>query len=203
MLFRSPVNSADAADPFFNNSLPNVLARYAGAVLTVPHTGMRFRFADLTLEILYTADEHLIDGKPEGLDFNSTGTVYRLFNERDSMLFLGDAMNDVTTRLTAIWGDHLKSNLVQVAHHGVGNSPAEFYEFLEPAVLLYPAGNLLYYGPNHDFGKTKQFATNWTRNGAVRKALEESGNYVILLHDEHAYLHIWGSGNETQIFTLE
>lgn len=198
-----PVNASDASDPFFNNSLPKVLARFEGAVLTVPHTGMVFRFCNLELEILYTPDEHLIDGKPADLDFNSTGTVYRLSGDGDSMLFLGDAMHDVTDRLYAIWDEALRTNMVQVAHHGVGNSSAAFYEFLKPTVLFYPAGHLLYYGYNGDFGESKNFANNWNRNGAVRKALEESGKYEILLHDEHAYLRIWGSKAPAQIFTAD
>lgn len=189
-----PVNASDASDPFFNTGLQTtILPRYDGAVLTVPHTGMVFRFCNLILEILYTADEHLIDGKSDGFDFNSSGTVYRLSGDGDSMLFLGDAMNDVTSRLTAIWGTALESNLVQVSHHGVGNSPVEFYESLHATVLFYPAGHKLYYGPNNDYGQSEAFANNWNRNGAVRKALEESGKYSIYLHDAHAYIRTWGS----------
>lgn len=200
-----PVNAADAADGFFNKGLPDVVSWYSGAVLTVPHTGMVFRFCNLTLEILYTPDEHLVDGKPANLDFNSTGTVYRLSGDGDSMLFLGDVMNDVTTRLTAIWDEAIRSNLVQVSHHGVGNSPAAFYRFLNPTVLFYPAGHLLYYGYHNDFGKSdgSAFGNNWNRNGEVRKELHESGLYEILLHDETAYLRIWGSKAPAQAFEVD
>lgn len=180
-----------------------MIAQYAGAVLTVPHTGMVFRFCNLTLEILFTPDERLIDGKPENFDFNSSGTVYRLSGDGDSMLFLGDVLNDVTSRLQTIWGDHLRTNMVQVAHHGVGNSPLAFYESLGAKVLFYPAGHLLYGGENGDFGESKAFADNWRRNGAVRKALAESGKYEILLHDENAYLRVWGSDAPAQIFTID
>lgn len=199
----APVNGADAADPYFNVTLPKVIAQYAGAVLTVPHTGMVFRFCNLTLEILFTPDERLIEGKPENFDFNSSGTVYRLSGDGDRMLFLGDVLNDVTSRLQTIWGDHLRTNMVQVAHHGVGNSPLAFYESLGAKVLFYPAGHLLYGGENGDFGESRAFADNWRRNGAVRKALAESGKYEILLHDENAYLRVWGSSAPAQIFTID
>ena len=199
----APVNAADAADPCFNVTLPKVIAQYAGAVLTVPHTGMVFRFCNLTLEILFTPDERLIDGKPENFDFNSSGTVYRLSGDGDGMLFFGDVLNDVTSRLQTIWGDHLRSNMVQVAHHGVDNSSAEFYESLCAKVLFYPAGHLLYGGKNGAFGESRAFADNWRRNGAVRKALAESGLYEILLHDENAYLRVWGSDAPAQIFTID
>ena len=119
------------------------------------------------------------------------------------MLFLGDVLNDVTSRLQTIWGDHLRSNMVQVAHHGVDNSSAEFYESLCAKVLFYPAGHLLYGGKNGDFGESRAFADNWRRNGAVRKALAESGKYEILLHDENAYLRVWGSSAPAQIFTID
>ena len=125
------------------------------------------------------------------------------------MLFLGDVLNDVTSRLQTIWGDHLRTNMVQVAHHGVDDSPLAFYESLGAKVLFYPAGHLLYGGENGDFGESKAFADkvpvldNWRRNGAVRKALAESRKYEILLHDENAYLRVWGSSAPAQIFPID
>lgn len=199
----APVNSADASDRFFHDRLPDIIARFKGAVLCVPHTGMTFSFCELTLEILFSPDERLVDGKPEGFDFNSTGVVYRLYDSRDSLLILGDVMRDVTDRMQAIWGDHLLANMVQVAHHGVGDSPVEFYESLKPTVLFYPAGHRLYGGAENNWGQGEYvFGNNWNRNGAVRKALEESGKYEILLHDCTAYIRVWGSDAPAQEFSL-
>lgn len=201
--FAAPVNLSDASDPFFNNSLPGIIAQFEGASLCVPHTGMTFSFCELTLEILLSPDELLIDGKPQNFDFNSSGVVYRLYDSRDSLLILGDALRDVTDRLQVLWGDHLRANMVQVAHHGVGNSPVEFYESLNASVLFYPAGHRLYGGAENNWGQGEYvFGNNWNRNGAVRRALEESGKYEILLHDVTAYIRVWGSEAPAQEFTL-
>lgn len=189
--FAAPVALSDAKDAFLNNTLPTIVAKYAGAKLCVPHTGMTFAFCNLTLEILFAPDELYVYGA--AADFNSSGVVYRLTGEGDSMLFLGDAMSDVTDRLSGIWGNYLQTNMVQVAHHGVGSSTAAFYKSLNAKTLFYPAGYKLYKGENGDFGEGKAFADNWRRNGAVRRELDALGIYEILLHDETAYQHVWGS----------
>lgn len=199
------VNAALAEDTFFSSKLPQIVEKYVargqGTKLCTPHTGMTFGFGELTLEILFAPDENYVNVGGKLWDFNSSGVVYRLTGAGDRMLFLGDVMHDVTDRLTGIWGAYLESDMVQVAHHGVGDSTAAFYESLKPQKLFYPAGELLYKGENGDFGESKPFANNWNRNGAVRKALEVTGKYEILLQDETAYRYRWGSKKPAERYT--
>ena len=151
----------------------------------------RYHNAFSALEVLLAPDELYIHG---GIaDFNNSSVITLLYDGQDSILFLGDAMQEATNRLTAMYGDTLKANQVQVAHHGVGNSSAAFYQSLEPSTLWYPCGARLY-----DW--TVEFADNIRRNGAVRQELHESGLYEILLHDATAWLRVWGSRSPAQAF---
>ncbi len=185
------LNRADAADSFLHTSFPTIAARFAGAKVCTVHTGMRFSFCGLSMEILLAPDELYINGRIS--DFNNSSIVCRLRNDLDSFLILGDAMCEVTDRLTAVYGDTLRANQCQVAHHGVGNSSAEFYESLQPSTLWYPCGHRLY-----DWDVA--FADNIRRNGAVRQALAEAGVYEILLHDVAAWIKVWGSPAAAQEF---
>ncbi len=186
------VAQTDVTDQTFHRKISGIVSQL-GAMLCDVHTGMRFTFCNLTLEILFSPEELFIDGKQT--DFNNTGFVGRLFNDRDSILFLGDVMVEVTDWLTAIWSDTLQSNQCQVAHHGVGNSSVAFYESLNARTLWYPSGHKLY-----DW--TKLFCNNIERNGAVRQALAESGKYEILLHDETIYKKMWGSSAAAEAVSL-
>ena len=189
----APVNPADAAASFLHTTFPGIAAKFAGAKICQLHTGMRFAYAGLTLEVLLAPDELYING---GIaDFNNSSVITRLYDGQDSILFLGDAMQEATNRLTSVYGDTLKVNQVQVAHHGVGNSSAAFYQSLEPSTLWYPCGERLY-----DW--TEAFADNIRRNGAVRQELHESGLYEILLHDTTAWLRVWGSRSPAQAFDV-
>ena len=188
------LNASDVGgNKFLHTEFPGIAARFAGAKVCTVHTGMTFRFCNLTMEILFAPDSLYINGVSS--DFNNSGIVSRLFNEEDSILFLGDVMNDVTSRLVSIYGETLQTRQCQVAHHGVGNSPVEFYEYLKATTLWYPCGHKLY-----DW--TSVFADNVRRNGSVRKALDESGKHEILLHDEFAYQRIWGSADAATPFSL-
>lgn len=183
----------DVAANTLHNGIYKIAGRLGAKVCDV-HTGMRFVFCDLTLEILFAPDALYIDQKQN--DFNNSGFVGRLIDERDSVLFLGDVEKEVTDRLCAIWGDYLKSNQCQVAHHGVGTSTVAFYEFLHAKTLWYPCGHKLY-----DW--KIRFINNIERNGAVRQALAESGKYEILLHDETIFQKFWGSSAPAEAFTLD
>ncbi len=192
----APVQAADASDTYLNSIFPDVAARFSGAEICTVHTGMRFRFCNLTMEILLAPDEVYIDyaGKAKP-DFNNSSIVSRLVGDGDGMLFLGDAPSLVTDRLTSIYGNALQTNQCQVAHHGVGDSTAAFYNSLSAKVLWYPCGEKLY-------SWTELFADNLARNGAVRQALAESGNYEILLHDGCLWQKVWGSNAPAQAFPL-
>ena len=177
------VDPQDVSTVALHRSVPLWAARL-GARACCVHTGMRFVFSNLTLDILFAPEDLYIDSRQA--DFNNSGFVGRLSDDRDSILFLGDVMREVTDWLSAVWGNALQSHQCQVSHHGVDDSTAAFYHSLHARTLWYPCGHRLY-------SWTVPFAHNIERNGRVREELAESGRYEILLHDEHIFKKTWGS----------
>ncbi|MBQ7365364.1 MAG: hypothetical protein IJW46_07180, partial [Clostridia bacterium] len=45
-----------------------------------------------------------------------------------------------------MWGNYLKSDLVQVAHHGFNGSTIETYSLVSPTVALWPTPDYGYHG---------------------------------------------------------
>lgn len=110
------------------------------------HTGQRFWLASTEFEVLHTHE----DQYPERIHiYNNTSTVIRMnmYNtngttitegSKTSMLWLGDAQENASKFMRAIWGSYLKSDIVQVAHHGWNGCEWQFYQLVAPTAALWP-----------------------------------------------------------------
>lgn len=133
---------------------------YADVPVYKPLTGQLYVFGKTTIEILYTMSdfmpntiEYEIDGK--GGDYNVQSVVSII--DIDSTADLGDrwfVMGDITTvacnEMCYRYGDRMKCDIVQVAHHGLAPIPGgtncrrhcatvEIYELINPDIALWPA----------------------------------------------------------------
>ena len=109
------------------------------------HTGQKFYFANLSIEILMTFEEHF----PRRIcNSNDTCTVTRFeFANADApqkepvtAVFLADAFRYQSRFLCATYGEYLKADIVQVAHHGNIGCEQEIYELIAPSVVYFPNG---------------------------------------------------------------
>lgn len=99
------------------------------------HTGQSFFLADLSADVLFTHE----DIYPERIySFNDSSTVLRVRIAGQTLLFLGDLQEASCRKLEAMYGNELKADLVQVAHHGFNGSTAETYDLASPTVALWP-----------------------------------------------------------------
>ncbi|MBE6604702.1 MAG: hypothetical protein E7639_03225 [Ruminococcaceae bacterium] len=110
------------------------------------HTGQRFWLASTEFEVLYTHE----DQYPNRIHvYNNTSTVIRMNmystngttiteGSKTSMLWLGDAQEDASKFMRASWGSYLKSDIVQVAHHGWHGCEWQFYQLVAPTAALWP-----------------------------------------------------------------
>ena len=116
---------------FLYTSFPNV-------PIVKAHPGQEFNLRNAKINILYTVDVY--DKKLD--DFNNTSVVFKLEAEGKSMLFLGDYddKGDIMSKLYT--ADTLKSDLMQVAHHGLpeNSSNKVLAEKIAPTYAFLPAG---------------------------------------------------------------
>ena len=71
-------------------------------------------------------------------NINDTSMVFRVNMDGQSILFLGDLAAKSGERLYADWGTKLKSDVVQMAHHGQQGVNENVYQMVDPSICLWP-----------------------------------------------------------------
>lgn len=106
------------------------------------HTGQVLTLGDMQLEMLYTPAD-LAYGSLT--DYNDASMVMRLTVNHKNILMTGDAGTATWTLLAKKYGTYLKSDYLQVPHHGAaGGGTTEAYDLIRPERLYWPAGEKLY-----------------------------------------------------------
>ena len=135
--------SGDKTGTSYLDTVQRSVNKFDGAKTILAHTGMVFNFCDVKMEILISADEVYVDAVSD--DFNNTSLVSRIIKEGGkSMIFLGDAGDDISTRLVPMYGEYLKSDMCQAAHHGVEDFTVGAYRLIRAAIWFYPCNSSLY-----------------------------------------------------------
>ena len=116
-----------------------------GAVLHEVNPGDRITVDEVTFEVLHVPK---IEDAAE-MNMNDSSVIYRMdYDGKQSMLFLADAEWVCSNDLLERFSDRLKSDVVQVGHHGCGNVSKACYEKIGADVYLWQIGNRFWYGDN-------------------------------------------------------
>jgi len=114
------------------------------------YAGDRFDLSGVKVEILF----HYLPDKavPPQCMINSTSLVLRAEGRSKTVLFLGDCDPTAGDILLERCGDRLKSDYVQMAHHGHGGVSCDVYMEIDPEACLWCAPDWLYNEEAHFFG---------------------------------------------------
>ncbi|MBO5326826.1 MAG: hypothetical protein J6A84_01735, partial [Clostridia bacterium] len=133
-----------------NENLRNGLKDYQNAVKNgfeyiQISTGQVFYFANCRLEILATIDDWAVGYKTG--DQNETSTIFRTAlieyddqgtpHETTSM-WTGDARYHLSKAARAMYGSFLKSDQVQISHHGLYGVEGKFYDLVGTELVWLP-----------------------------------------------------------------
>ncbi len=118
----------------FDTLLPKIKAH--GTALIPARTGMKFSFAGLDIDMLYTPD----DGYPNAFsNFNDSSLIFRADFSGRRILFLGDAMPRASDSTANRYEkDDLACEFLQVGHHGYGGGSDKLNRMCDPETLLWP-----------------------------------------------------------------
>lgn len=128
---------------YFYPETEESLKNYSGSPgLIIPQTGDVMNLAGVRLEFLYTH----VDYYPRSLDvFNDSSLVFRVTAAGQTILFLGDVQTEAAAVIAEMYGKELKSDMVQMAHHGYSNGGSKtLYAFIDPTVIFWPSSPALY-----------------------------------------------------------
>ncbi|MBO4308992.1 MAG: hypothetical protein J5885_04090 [Clostridia bacterium] len=124
-------------DSFLAEKFP-VLAAKNGIPCYSPYQGQMISFPGVQMEIMKTVDDLF---PLLSTDSNMASMATRLFFEthkgEKSVLIPGDLMGSALNRMVHLYGIHLKSDILQVPHHGVSGGTKEFYDTVDPETVLY------------------------------------------------------------------
>ena len=114
------------------------MSKFGGAKVTRARPGQIYYIRNATVEMLYTADLYL----PKIIDYGNTASVcFRIETEGVKTMITGDIGAAVATEMLAIYNDDVfKSDILQVAHHGIGSHPNALYPKIDPSYALWPLG---------------------------------------------------------------
>ena len=107
------------------------------------HNGQLYHFGGATMEILYTFDDFLPDQMAWG---NSTSLVCRISMGGQTVMVLGDVTTSANNILCKMYGNYLKSDIVQVTHHGSSGGTVQVYNLIDADTALWPGGERSYEG---------------------------------------------------------
>ena len=122
------------------------------------HGGQKITIADAEIEILYTLSDMLPD-TTAGMELNATSVIFTVTVQNNKTIFLGDAMPPECNSLVYMFGDYLKSDMMQLAHHGYNGATTQIYQVINPAVGLWPSNPVAIPG-NSNFEYNKWLIEN-------------------------------------------
>lgn len=116
----------------------------AGQVVKV-HNGYTRTIGGADLEVLYTHEDYITSARTLGDTklWNNTSLIFRINIAGQSLMFLGDAQVDSHTITANMYGSYLKSDLVQVAHHGGEGGTAQIYTLIDAETALFTTSDEL------------------------------------------------------------
>jgi glyoxylase-like metal-dependent hydrolase (beta-lactamase superfamily II) len=138
----------------------------AGAEFWTVHTGETISFPGCEVEILTTPEDYFPSHFRWG---NHTSSAFRFTFTGKTFLALGDCEKDICQRLADNYGDTLKSDILQVTHHGVNGACTAVYKAIDPDYCLWPMDAYRFAVDERTRGVKRGYEFNaWLRNDEVK-----------------------------------
>ena len=116
-----------------------VTSQFPGCVYVKLMAGQVLEYPGCTFEVLYTAnDAYMLESMTV---LNDSSAVARIHIAGQTFMVLGDLQTTGAPRVAQAWGDYLKSDIMQMAHHGYYGGSIELYDYIRPSVILWPASS--------------------------------------------------------------
>lgn len=147
-------------DPSEQTMAHAIIGSFAGLPETMLHTvtrGQTIQVDDVTIQVMNDRYE------TAGDKGNNACIVYKLWVNGKSILFLGDMAQEGGQRLLAeVGSEGLKSDIVQMAHHGQNGVDEAFYRAVDPQICLWPTPQWLWtsVGSRYRTSETKGWMTH-------------------------------------------
>jgi beta-lactamase superfamily II metal-dependent hydrolase len=123
----------------------NIALYYPESKVNKAHTGQIYHIADAEIEVYYTVDDYAGPGRTlqSTTNYNLSSMIFSVDIAGQKIMFLGDSQDDSNNMTAHMYGDYLKSDFVQVAHHGGAGGTNSIYKAVDPMVALFTTSDAL------------------------------------------------------------
>jgi len=136
-----------------------------------PALNQKIKIDNIKIEILGIKNPEITENAG-----NEQSMVFSINTGKTKLLILGDAGKKISEKLLINQKEKLKSDIVQMSHHGQQGATQQLYEAIKPKICLWPTPEWLW---NNDIGKginTGEWKTLETR--AWMEQLKVQKNYI-------------------------
>lgn len=114
---------------------------------------------DIKIEILGIKNPEITENA-----INNSSMVFKLYVNDKTIMFLGDTGTESSNKLVNMYTKkELKSDIVQISHHGNNGATEELYQLIQPEICLWPTPNWLWDNDSGDGFNTGSWTTVETR----------------------------------------
>lgn len=146
---------------------------YPDAVIYTIHTGEKYCFNGAEIEILFTAEDVFPD---KFHSYNDASAAWRVeFDNGTTFLVLGDCVSYTCKKMADMYGDYLKSDILQLAHHGLLGGDKKLYQLVDPKICFWATPKERFLGdwPDEKYhyclGEGPCDYNAWIRDSSIRK----------------------------------
>lgn len=135
---------------------------------------------DIKIEILGTSNPEITQNA-----INNSSMVFKMTVNNKKIMFLGDTGTESSNKLLKEYGKNkLKSDIVQIAHHGNNGATEELYNLINPEICLWPTPDWLWDNNSGEGYNTGNWTTLETREwiekiGVKTNYVAKDGNITI------------------------
>lgn len=113
----------------------NMETYYPHALQYSIHAGQSYYYKGVEIEILQTEEELFPN---VGATWNDTSATWQMkFYTGQTAMFLGDSTHVLSQQLEDTYGDYVKCDILQLAHHGLIGGDLELYQYIDPDVCFW------------------------------------------------------------------
>lgn len=150
VIYNLPTEELGTVEKNHTTAVHNGIKSIAGANIIRARTGQKYYIGNAVIDVLYTPE----DAYPTFIkSINDSSVVYRVICENQTIMILGDIEQFGADVLCKRYGEYLKSDIMQMAHHGYTGGSNELFALIDPEIVLWPC-------PDHWYHETLTWECN-------------------------------------------
>lgn len=171
------------------------MSRYASkfinkAKIIKPHAGQKIYFCNVEFEMLYTHEE-LYPRRAAWI--NETSLAFHVKVGDNKILVTGDAELQAIDKMILMYGEALKSDVLQLPHHGYTNIQQAFFDYVSPKCLIWPS---------NEATKALRVANSW-HNGLYQKLIDRCDACYVADGEVEILTLPYRFGDQLQSYTMD